>query len=367
MEFEGFEIVNGILSTSSTNTINNINNINSSAVSFIGKSEDSKESPFELTPEDSRTTTFPIRRGRLWNLYIKARNKFWVPPEIDFGDDVNHYNKLDKNTKHFVDYINAFFSSMDGIVNMNIAKRFREEVPILEAGYFYDFQVMMENIHAETYSLMLDTYVKDAARRAHLLNAIKEIPVIVKIGKWITETCIDAPRDSATLGIRLFRMACIEGVLFNGCFAAIFWLRENGLMPGFAQANKFISIDEGLHTLFAIALITMLKPKFRPSHAEMCAVLDEVFALAADFMREALPFDLQSMNQRLMCQYIKYMCDNLLALLEEKAHFKVQNPFTFMEKINLETRTNFFEGHETNYEKSTNHIDTSNVVLTDDF
>lgn len=308
------------------------------------------EGVFDLYEADARLATFPIFREDLWKFYKTAERSFWTREEIDVSKDVIDYRiNMDGGHRKCVDYILAFFAQSDGIVNLNLAKRFKQEVPMLEAGYFYDFQIMMENIHAETYSALLDAIIEDPSERACMLNAVKEIPVIGKMANYVFD-CINS---AESFPARLLRMACVEGIFFSGCFCIIYWLQEKGLMPGLTQSNNLISRDEGLHTMFALYLYTLVRDEHKLSAKKIREIFDHAVGIATEFATEAIPDDLPQMNSGLMSDYIKYVANNLLALIDQEPIYPVREcPFSFMEKLNMENRANFFEKRVTNYCKS---------------
>jgi ribonucleotide reductase beta subunit family protein with ferritin-like domain len=301
----------------------------------------------EIHPEDSRLTTFPLHRPNIFKWYEDALSCYWVPTDINFSKDVEHYEtKLTPNMQRFVKHVLAFFAASDGIVNINLAKRFREDLPILEVGYFYDFQIMMENIHAHTYSLQLDAIIPDSTERNNLLNAVTTMPIIKKMAEFMFK-CI---KSTAKFAERLLRMACVEGILFTGCFCAIYWLANRGLMPGLSHANELISRDEALHTIFALFIYWMLLDKL--SHDDVYAIISEAVELASEFIREALPNGLPEMNAGLMIDYIKSQADNLLTLIDVPKLYNTKHNFHFMEQINQTNRTNFFERRVSEYSRT---------------
>ena len=305
---------------------------------------------FDQVEGDKRLTTLPIARQNVFSYYQDAYRSYWTPEDIDFSQDMIHYtNKLSNREKHFVDYVLAFFASSDQLVNMNLAARFKQDVPMVDAGYFYDFQIMVENIHAHTYSVQLDTVIPDTAKRTYLLNAINNIPIIGEMSKYIIATM----DSTEPLPVRLLRMACVEGVFFTGCFCVIYWLQSKGLMPGLAHANELISRDEALHTLFALYLYTIIKPEHKISTEKVYAVFSEAVDIAARFIEVALPVDLPEMNQTLMLKYIKNSADNLLMRIDVAPLYNVKHEFPFMNQINLLNRTNFFERRVSEYSKPT--------------
>jgi ribonucleotide reductase beta subunit family protein with ferritin-like domain len=256
----------------------------------------------------------------------------------------------------------AFFAASDGIVNLNLAERFKKDIGILEATYFYDFQMMMENVHAQTYSLLLETIIPDSKERADLLNAIETIPVIAKMSQYMFK-CI---QSDAPLPERLLRMACVEGLFFTGCFCAIYWLQSRGLMPGLGMSNELIARDEGLHTMFAMFLYTLIEPQYKLNQAQVAAILTEAVDLAKEFILDALPNGLRSMNAQLMTDYIQCQADNLATLIDMNPIYGSTHDFPYMEQINLSNRTNFFERRVTEYGRKT-EAEADDSAITDDF
>jgi ribonucleotide reductase beta subunit family protein with ferritin-like domain len=304
--------------------------------------------PIELYPEDSRLTTFPLGRPQLFKWYEHAVKSFWTTSELDLSNDAQDYEfKLSPDEKHFVRYILAFFAASDGIVNLNLAERFRGEVKILEAAYFYNLQMAIEDIHAMTYSLLLDTIIPSPTERLHLLNAIKTMPIISKMSQYMFQ-CIDS---GASFAERLLRMACVEGIFFTGCFCAIYWLQARGLMRGLGQSNELIARDEALHTLFALHIYKMIKPHLQLSIERVHALFREAVELASEFITEALPSGLSGINAGMMISYIKCQADNLATVIDVPVVYNAKHNLVFMEQINLRNRTNFFERKVSEYSK----------------
>jgi len=306
---------------------------------------------FESVDGDHRLTMFPVGRQGMWQLYKQAQKCFWVPEEINFSRDRTDYeSRLTPGQQRFVDRVLAFFAASDKIVNINIAKRFKEDVNIMEADAFYDFQMAMENIHAETYALQLDTIVGDRAKRDSLLSALETMPSVKTLTDYMFR-CIDS---SEPFPRRLLMMACVEGVFFSGCFCAIYWLRNRGLMPGLGHANELIARDEGLHTQFALYLYMQLLGDCRLDAATTHDVFREAVSIAKSFVLDALPEPLPEMNAGLMSQYIECVADGLLRLIDVPPLYRVKNPFPFMEQLNLDNKTNFFETRVSEYSKPKN-------------
>lgn len=305
-------------------------------------------------------TLFPIAPSEthLYKMYKQAVASFWTPEEIPFTKDVEDWEKLTADEQHFIKQVLAFFAGSDGIVQENLASRFQREVSSQVVKLFYSFQNAMEGIHSETYSLLIDTYVKDKAEQTKLFKAIDTIPCIGKKADWALKW-IDSQQDFTT---RLLGFACVEGIFFSGAFCAIYWLKKRGLMPGLTFSNELISRDEGLHTLFAVALYHTLPPK---STEEIHAILREAVVIEKEFICEALPCSLIGMNSRLMSQYIEFVADRLAVQLGAPKLYNATNPFDFMELISLEGKTNFFEKKVSEYSRPTDSV--NNIGFDEDF
>ena len=285
---------------------------------------------------------------QIWQMYKKAEASFWTAEEIDLSKDLHDWNnKLNSDEQYFISHILAFFAASDGIVNENLVERFSGEVQIPEARCFYGFQIMMENIHSETYSLLIDTYIKEPAQRTHLFNAVDTIPAIRKKADWALRWITD---KKSTFAQRLIAFAAVEGIFFSGAFASIFWLKKRGLMPGLTFSNELISRDEGLHTDFACLLFSHLNN--RPSKEVVQEVIVDAVRIEQEFLTEALPCGLLGMNANLMKQYIEFVADRLLVALGNEKVYKSTNPFDFMENISLGGKTNFFEKRVGEYQKA---------------
>jgi ribonucleoside-diphosphate reductase subunit M2 len=281
-------------------------------------------------------------------MYKKAEASFWTAEEIDLSKDLHDWNnRLNDDERYFISHVLAFFAASDGIVNENLVSRFSGEVQIPEARCFYGFQIMMENIHSETYSLLIDTYIKEQAQRTYLFNAIETIPCIKKKADWAVRWIQD---KNSTFAQRLVAFAAVEGIFFSGSFASIFWLKKRGLMAGLTFSNELISRDEGLHTDFACLLFSHLK--HRPSKQAVQDVITEAVEIEQEFLTEALPCALLGMNSNLMKQYIEFVADRLLLALGNEKVYKATNPFDFMENISLAGKTNFFEKRVGDYQKA---------------
>ena len=297
----------------------------------------------------SNYTLFPIKPSEehLFKMYKQAVASFWTPEEIPFAKDLEHWETLTADEQHFIKHVLAFFAGSDGIVQENLASRFQREVTSPVVKLFYSFQNAMEGIHSETYSLLIDTYVKDKQEQHTLFNAIDTIPCIGRKAAWAVKW-IDSEEDFAK---RLVAFAAVEGLFFSGAFCAIYWLKKRGLKPGLTFSNELISRDEGLHTLFAVALYgTLGKPL---STTVIQDIIKEAVAIEQDFITEALPCSLIGMNGKLMRTYIEFVADRLLVQLGCEKVYRVANPFDFMELISLEGKTNFFEKKVSEYSRPT--------------
>ncbi|KAI0917039.1 Ribonucleotide-diphosphate reductase (RNR), small subunit, variant 2 [Taiwanofungus camphoratus] len=281
-------------------------------------------------------------------MYKKAEASFWTMEEIDLSKDLHDWNnRLNDGERHFLSHVLAFFAASDGIVNENLVERFSNEVQAAEARCFYGFQIMMENIHSETYSLLIDTYIKDPQQREHLFDAIDTIPCIKKKADWALRWISD---KKSAFAERLVAFAAVEGIFFSGSFASIFWLKKRGLMPGLTFSNELISRDEGMHTDFACLLFTHLKR--RPHPEVIKRIIMEAVEIEQEFLTDALPCALIGMNAKLMCQYIEFVADRLVFALGDPKIYNSTNPFDFMDMISLQGKTNFFEKRVSDYAKA---------------
>jgi ribonucleotide reductase beta subunit family protein with ferritin-like domain len=297
-----------------------------------------------LTPNPRRFVLFPIEHKDIWDMYKKAEASFWKVEEVDLSKDRIHWEIMTKDERHFVKHVLAFFAASDGIVNENLALHFSHEVQWAEARAFYGFQIMMENIHSEMYSLLLNTYITDAEEKAHLFAAIETIPCVKKKADWAIRWMESAEADFAS---RLVAFACVEGIFFSGAFCAIFWLKEKGVMPGLTASNEFISKDEGLHCEFACLLHGKLEHKL--SKTRIHKMVREAVRCEKEFVCDALSVSLIGMNAKLMSQYIEFVADRLCVQLGAPKIWNTVNPFPFMERISLEGKDNFFEKRVTAY------------------
>jgi len=299
-----------------------------------------------LDPSMDRFVLLPIKYNDIWEMYKKAMASFWTAEEIDLYQDLDDWKKLSDDEKHYIKHILAFFSASDGIVNENLCLRFYNDVQIPEARCFYGFQIAMENIHAETYGLLIDTYIKDTKEKDYLFKAAENIPCIKKKADWAMKW-INGNDDFAT---RLVAFAAIEGIFFSGSFCSIFWLKKRGLMPGLTFSNELISRDEGLHTDFACLLFKHLKNK--PEDSVIYDLINGAVQYEQEFITEALPVSLIGMNSNMMKEYIEFVADRLLMELGLNPLYNSQNPFDWMELISLQGKTNFFEKRVSEYQKA---------------
>jgi ribonucleotide reductase beta subunit family protein with ferritin-like domain len=297
-----------------------------------------------LQEDDSRYVMFPLQDQDIWQMYKKQVECFWRAEEIDLSKDTVHWEGLTNKERYFISMILAFFAASDGIVLENLAARFMGEVQLSEARAFYGFQIAMENIHSETYSLLIDTYIKDREEKATLFNAIDNFPCIKKKADWAIKWINDKRSSFAT---RLIAFACIEGIFFSGAFCSIFWLKKRGLMPGLTFSNELISRDEALHTEFAVLMYSKLVKQL--SKSKVVEIIKDAVQIEKEFICDALPCRLIGMNSDLMNQYIEFVADRLIVQLGHDKIYKTKNPFDFMEMISIEGKTNFFEKRVAEY------------------
>jgi len=299
-----------------------------------------------LQEDKNRFVIFPIKHNDIWEFYKKAEASFWTAEEIDLSADLNDWENLNEGEKHFVSHILAFFAASDGIVNENLAENFVSEVQYAEAKFFYGFQIMMENIHSETYSLLIDTYIKDPKEKDKLFNAMDTIDCVKKKAEWALKWI-----ESDSFVERLLAFAAVEGIFFSGSFCSIFWLKKRGLMPGLTFSNELISRDEGLHCDFACHLYTEHIVNKIPQQ-KIYDIITDAVAIEQEFVVDALPVSLIGMNAKLMSQYIEFVADRLLVTLGCEKYYNASNPFDFMEMISLQGKTNFFEKRVAEYQKA---------------
>ncbi|KAI3967827.1 hypothetical protein MKX01_011002 [Papaver californicum] len=299
-----------------------------------------------LTPNPDRFCMFPIQYPQIWEMYKKAEASFWTAEEVDLSQDQRQWEALTPDERHFITHVLAFFAASDGIVLENLAGRFMKEVQISEARAFYGFQIAIENIHSEMYSLLLESYIKDSNEKNRLFRAIETIPCVKRKADWALKW-IDG---SETFAERIIAFACVEGIFFSGSFCAIFWLKKRGLMPGLTFSNELISRDEGLHCDFACMLYGLLKQKL--TEEKVKGIIADAVVIEREFVCDALPCALVGMNGDLMSQYIEFVADRLLQALGYGKLYNVSNPFDWMELISLQGKTNFFEKRVGEYQKA---------------
>lgn len=329
---------------------------------YLGILNMSQLEPILIENKD-RFVLFPIRHQDIWNMYKKAEASFWTAEEIDLSTDMSDWeNKLNQDEKYFIKHVLAFFAASDGIVNENLAVNFMNEVQYPEARCFYGFQIMIENIHSEAYSLLIDTYIQDTAEKNYLFHAIETVPCVSKKAEWALRWI-----DHGSFAERLVAFAAVEGIFFSGSFCSIFWLKKRGLMPGLSFANELISRDEGLHCDFACLLYSQLENPL-PLESVQKIILHAV-EIEREFVRDALPVRLIGMNADMMCQYIEFVADRLLCSLGSPKIFESSNPFDFMDLISIPGKTNFFERRVSEYQKSgvMSTREAQEFIMTEDF
>jgi len=317
-----------------------------------------------LEDNKDRFVLFPIKHQNIWKMYKQAEASFWTAEEIDLTPDLQDWHqKLTEDERFFIKHVLAFFAASDGIVNENLAVNFLQEVQYPEARCMYGFQVMIENIHSEAYSLLIDTYIKDVVEKDRLLRAIETIPCVQKKAEWALRWI-----DKGSFAERLVAFAAVEGIFFSGSFCSIYWLKKRGLMPGLSFANELISRDEGLHCDFACLLYTQHLINPLPKETVTQIILDAV-EIEKDFVSNALPVRLIGMNADMMCEYIEFVADRLLGALGCEKVYKAKNPFDFMELISLQGKTNFFEKRVGEYQKAgvMNESNTKAFSMDEDF
>jgi ribonucleoside-diphosphate reductase beta chain len=298
-----------------------------------------------LKENKDRFVLLPIKYPQIWEMYKKSEASFWTAEEIDLSDDQKHWDNLNDGERHFISHILAFFSASDGIVNENLAVNFMSEVQLPEARCFYGFQIMMENIHSETYALLIDTYIKDPVEKDRLFHAIETVPCVKRKAEWALRWI-----DGGSFAERLVAFAAVEGIFFSGSFCSLFWLKKRGLMPGLTFSNELISRDEGMHCEFACLLYKMLENRL--SEETVQGIIRDAVEIEKEFVTDALPVALIGMNAKLMAQYIEFVADRWLTELGYSKVYYATNPFDFMEMISLQGKTNFFEKRVGDYQKS---------------
>jgi ribonucleoside-diphosphate reductase beta chain len=300
-----------------------------------------------LISNPNRFVLFPIEHQDIWDLYETQLSAMWTTQEVDLSKDISHWeNKLTNNERFFIKNILAFFAASDGIVNENLAINFLNEVQYTEAKFFYGFQIMMENIHSQMYSLLIDTYIKDSKERQECFNAIEYMPPVKKKAEWALRWI-----ESESFVERLIAFVAVEGIFFSGSFCSIFYLKSRGLMPGLCDSNTFISRDEAMHADFAIHLLNNHIVD-KPSKERIKEIFLSALEIEKEFITESLPVSLIGMNANLMKQYLEFVVDGLLQQLECDKVFNSKNPFEFMNQIALKTKANFFEGRSTEYKSA---------------
>jgi ribonucleoside-diphosphate reductase beta chain len=322
----------------------------------------SQENEVLLRENKDRFVILPIKYPAIWEMYKKCEASFWTAEEIDLSDDMKHWENMNDGERHFISHVLAFFAASDGIVNENLAVNFMSEVQLPEARCFYGFQIMMENIHSETYALLIDTYIKDPAEKDRLFHAIDTVPCVGKKAEWALRWI-----NNGTFAERLIAFAAVEGIFFSGSFCSIFWLKKRGLMPGLTFSNELISRDEGMHCEFACLLYRMLENKLSKEAAT--AIITDAVEIEKEFISDALPVSLIGMNAKLMSQYIEFVADRWLGELGYDKVYGASNPFDFMEMISLQGKTNFFEKRVGDYQKSgvLNNQESKSFSLDEDF
>jgi len=301
---------------------------------------------FLLKENPNRFVLFPIEHNEIWNMYKQAEASFWTAEEIDLSADTTDWQKLSDDERHFIKHVLAFFAASDGIVNENLAQQFINEVQVAEARCFYGFQIAIENIHAETYSLLIDTYIKDKVEKDRLFRAVDTVPAVAKKADWALKWI----NNTNSFAERLIAFAAVEGIFFSGSFCSIFWLKKRGLMPGLTFSNELISRDEGLHCDFACLLYSQLANQLAPETIK--EIIVDAVKIEKEFVTDALPVSLIGMNANMMSSYIEFVADRLLISLGQEKIYKTANPFDWMELISLQGKTNFFEKRVAEYQKA---------------
>ncbi|MBS1611583.1 MAG: ribonucleotide-diphosphate reductase subunit beta [Bacteroidetes bacterium] len=321
-----------------------------------------EENELLLKENKDRFVILPINYPKLWEMYKKHEASFWTAEEIDLSADAKDWAAMNDGERHFISHVLAFFAASDGIVNENLAVNFMREVQLPEARCFYGFQIMIENIHAETYALLIDTYIKDPIEKDRLFHAMDTVPAVTKKAEWALRWI-----ENGTFAQRLVAFAAVEGIFFSGSFCSIFWLKKRGLMPGLTFSNELISRDEGLHCEFACLLYSMLENKL--SEEEVKGIIRDAVEIEKEFVTDALPVELLGMNAKMMQQYIEFVADRWLGELGCGKIYNATNPFDFMEMISLQGKTNFFEKRVGDYQKAgvLSGKDTQTFSLEEDF
>ena len=315
-----------------------------------------------LKPDDNRFVMFPVKYQDVWSMYKKQMDCFWRAEEINFAQDLGDWEKLSADEKYFISMVLAFFAASDGLVLENLASRFMNDVQVSEVRAFYGFQIAMENVHSESYSLMIDTYIRDDAEKNKLFCAIEHFPCIAKKANWAKKWLND---NRSSFASRLVAFAAIEGIFFSSSFASIYWIKKRGLMPGLTFSNELISRDEALHTEFAVLLYSKLVKKLNKKR--IYEIIQEAVEIEKEFITEAIPCRMIGMNANLMKQYIEFVADRLIVQLGYDKVYNVTNPFDFMELISIESKVNFFERTNAEYALANKSIDKNIFELNTDF
>ena len=315
-----------------------------------------------LTPDENRFVMFPIKHDDIWQMYKRQVDCFWRAEEVDLSKDLNDWNKLNGDEQKFIKMVLAFFAASDGLVLENLAGRFMGDVQLSEARAFYGFQIAMENIHSEMYSLLIDTYIQDSAEKKTLFEATQNYPCIEKKANWAKKWIGD---NRSSFAARLVAFAAIEGIFFSASFASIYWIKKRGLMPGLTLSNEFISRDEALHTEFAILLYSKLQKKINKKR--IYEIIQEAVEIETEFITEAIPCRMIGMNSKLMTQYIEFVADRLVLQLGYDKTYNSQNPFDFMELISVESKVNFFERTNSEYALANKTVDADVFEFNTDF
>uniref|UniRef100_A0A6C0IMM5 Uncharacterized protein n=1 Tax=viral metagenome TaxID=1070528 RepID=A0A6C0IMM5_9ZZZZ len=305
-----------------------------------------------LQPDDNRYVMFPIEHDDVWQMYKKQVDCFWRAEEVDLSKDLKDWDKLNTDEQKFIKMVLAFFAASDGVVLENLAVRFMGDVQVSEVRAFYGFQVAMENIHSEMYSLLIDTYIQDSAEKKMLFEATQNYPCIAKKANWAKKWLND---NRSSFGARLVAFAAIEGIFFSSSFASIYWIKKRGLMPGLTFSNELISRDEALHTEFAVLLYTKLQKKLNKKR--IYEIIQEAVEIEKEFITESIPCRMIGMNSKLMCQYIEFVADRLVVQLGYDKIYNSTNPFDFMELISIESKVNFFERTNAEYALANKTVD----------
>lgn len=305
-----------------------------------------------LKPDDNRYVMFPIEHNDIWQMYKRQVDCFWRAEEVDLSKDLKDWDKLGDDEKKFIKMVLAFFAASDGVVLENLAVRFMGDVQVSEARAFYGFQVAMENIHSEMYSLLIDTYIQDSAEKTKLFEATQNYPCIAKKADWAKKWLND---NRSSFGARLVAFAAIEGIFFSSSFASIYWIKKRGLMPGLTFSNELISRDEALHTEFAVLLYSKLSKKLNKKR--IYEIIQEAVEIEKEFITESIPCRMIGMNSKLMCQYIEFVADRLILQLGYDKVYNSTNPFDFMELISIESKVNFFERTNAEYALANKTVD----------